>query len=112
MATCIQQEAGCALDCLKSAEVMEVESEKMEVANAISCSICEAAITPFMSPLPYIPCELAAIPIAGACAIATKSVALVAMCNSAFSAACPTLKELAKKGNWTISQACKITKMC
>ena len=110
MATCSKQEAGCALDCLKSTEVAEVEN----VEFSIKCKLCEVAAGKIQGVIAKLGCGASDVAITLACetVFLGPEDPVADICAAGFIAACPTLLKWIQGKIFSTSKACSLVHLC
>ena len=104
MLTCSQQQAACALDCLKS----------VTAAPTNKCDVCISRVTTASQLISDLDCNLTKAQIKDACMKigAETTAAFQTKCNAAFPKYCPTLKRMIKEKNFEPAKVCKSMGRC
>ena len=106
MATCLKQEAACALDCLKSVQTPKV--------STLKCTGCQYAAGKIEGVIAKYGCRAADGPIVGACELflGGPEDPLADICAVGFVKACPTLAGWIEKKVFSPVKACQLIHMC
>ena len=105
MATCSKQEAGCALDCLKST---------VEVTQTAKCSICKAGIGAIEQLIASKGCNVAGPALDAACAgiFAGPEDPATILCITGVIKYCPTILKWIEGKMYSPTKACTQLKIC
>ena len=113
MLTCSQQEAACALDCLKSTAMVTMADEIPDVAS-IKCSLCHFAAGKVSGIISKLGCTAGRVAIAAACeAVFGGPLDPISdICAAGFWAACPTLLSWIRNKTYSNDKACHLIRLC
>jgi hypothetical protein len=109
MATCLQEEAACALDCLKGVKVQKHPSVKYNL-----CSACKEAVTEVATLVSKATCTEAQSSITEVCDnfFGVSGTALTRECYFEFAEACPSIKKWVQDKAFDADLACLLMEMC
>ena len=112
MPTCTQQEAACALDCLKSPEVEEAAAAEVEFS--FKCSACKLAAGKIQGIIAKMGCGMSDVAITVACetVFLGPEDPVADICAAGFIAACPTLLSWIEKKTFSPDRACGLVRLC
>lgn len=110
MFTCSQQEAACALDCLKSVEVAQVDN----VDFSLKCTLCQAGAGKIEGAIAKLGCGASDVAITLACEtiFLGPEDPVADACAVGFIAACPTLLKWIQGKIFSPSKACSLVHLC
>ena len=110
MATCITQEASCALDCLKGVEV----EEALDVEFSLKCTACKFGAGKIEGIISKMGCGMSDVAITAACEtiFLGPEDPVADACAVGFIAACPTLLSWIEKKVFSPEKACGLVRLC